>query len=323
MLDNTTTTTYTFTPDAGECATIASLQIIVNDPVTPTFDPIAPICSGEAISALPTTSLEGISGTWSPMLDNTATTTYTFTPDAGECATIASLQIIVNDPVTPTFNPIAPICSGEAISPLPTISLEGISGTWSPELDNTTTTIYTFTPDAGQCATIQVIEMIVNEPTLTSVYCDIGEPFSGNRTIIVNATASGNYEYQLDGGAPQYENIFYEVTPGIHTVTVSDINGCSASITTEVLIIDYPKFFTPNGDGINDTWNLIGLNQADAKVYIFDRYGKLLKQISSVGSGWDGTFNGEQLPSTDYWFTVDFLYSSTNKQFKAHFSLKR
>ena len=173
-----------------------------------------------------------------------------------------------------------------------------------------------FTPNAGQCATIQVIEMIVNEPTLTSVYCDIGEPFSGNRTIIVNATASGNYEYQLDGGAPQYENIFYEVTPGIHTVTVSDINGCSASITTEVLIIDYLKFFTPNGDGINDTWNLIGLNQPDAKVYIFDRYGKLLKQISSVGSGWDGTFNGEQLPSTDYWFTVDFLHSNTNKQFK-------
>ena len=389
-LDNTATTIYTFVPDIGECAITQTMQIIVNDPIIPTFNPIAPICSGDVLSPLPTTSLEGITGVWSPALDNTATTTYTFTPSTGECATAISITIQVNLPDIPTFDPIAPICSGDVLAPLPLTSLEGIIGVWSPALDNTVTTTYTFTPDfgqcageisidivvnqplvpqfdllvpicegelapvlpvsslngitgtwssavvdnmvsgdytftpdPGQCATNQVIHMTINQPTLTNVVCEVGEPFSGNRTITVYASASGIYEYQLDGGVPQYENVFNDVTPGNHTVTVSDINGCSASITTEVLVIDYPKFFTPNGDGINDTWNLFGLNQPDSKVYIFDRYGKLLKQISSVSSGWDGTFNGEELPSTDYWFTVDFLHSNTNKQFKAHFSLKR
>ncbi|NJM80440.1 MAG: T9SS type B sorting domain-containing protein [Flavobacterium sp.] len=167
--------------------------------------------------------------------------------------------------------------------------------------------------------------MQVNQPTLTNVTCEVGEPFSGNRTITVYASLDGFYEYQLDNGIPQYENVFQNVEPGAHIVTVSDVNGCSASITKEVIIIDYPKFFTPNGDGYNDYWNIIGLNQPDAKIYIFDRYGKLLKQISTETQGWDGTFNGAQLPSTDYWFTIDYVNVENNNknQFKAHFTLKR
>ncbi|MQP53677.1 T9SS type B sorting domain-containing protein, partial [Flavobacterium sp. LMO9] len=96
-------------------------------------------------------------------------------------------------------------------------------------------------------------------------------------------------------------------------------------MTQEVLIIDYPTYFTPNGDGINETWNIIGLNQADAKLYIFDRYGKLLKQLSTTegSEGWDGTYNQELLPSTDYWFTLDYTENGVGKQFKAHFSLIR
>ncbi|MES2410890.1 MAG: T9SS type B sorting domain-containing protein, partial [Bacteroidota bacterium] len=79
-----------------------------------------------------------------------------------------------------------------------------------------------------------------------------------------------------------------------------------------------------NGDGIHDTWNIVGLgDQPNAKIYIFDRYGKLMKQISSTGQGWDGIYNGHLLPSDDYWFTVDFTEGATVKQFKAHFSLKR
>jgi gliding motility-associated-like protein len=88
--------------------------------------------------------------------------------------------------------------------------------------------------------------------------------------------------------------------------------------------INYPLFFTPNGDGFNDTWNIVGLaNQPNTKIYIFDRYGKLIKQISPTSNGWDGTFNGRPLPSTDYWFTVTYEEDSQTKEFKAHFSLKR
>jgi hypothetical protein len=125
-LNNTATTTYTFTPTAGQCATTTTLTITVNANITPTFNPVAPICSGAILSALPTTSLNGINGTWSPALNNTATTTYTFTPTAGQCATTTTLTITVNANVTPAFNPVAPICSGATLSALPTTSLNGI-----------------------------------------------------------------------------------------------------------------------------------------------------------------------------------------------------
>ena len=79
-----------------------------------------------------------------------------------------------------------------------------------------------------------------------------------------------------------------------------------------------------NGDGIHENWNIVGLSgQPSSKIYIFDRFGKLIKQISSTSEGWDGTFNGQMMSSTDYWFTVDFMEQGKSKQFKAHFSLKR
>ena len=114
---------------------------------------MAAICSGAVLAALPTTSNNGITGPWAPALNNTATTTYTFTPTAGQCATTTTLTITVNANVTPTFTPVAAICSGAVFAALPTTSNNGITGTWAPALDNTTTTTYTFTPTAGQCAT--------------------------------------------------------------------------------------------------------------------------------------------------------------------------
>ena len=153
--------------------------------------------------------------------------------------------------------------------------------------------------------------------------------FEQSQTITVTVEGFGTYQYSLDEGPRQDSNVFENVSLGNHTITVWDSEGglvysCDNLIIEEVQIIDYPHYFTPNGDGIHDTWNIVGLKgQADAKIYIFDRYGKLLKQISSTGQGWDGTFNGKLLPSTDYWFTVDFLETVTSRQFKAHFSLKR
>jgi hypothetical protein len=153
------TATITFTSE-NNCQT--SILFNVTEEITPTFNAVTPICAGENLAALPTTSNNGITGTWSPALDNTQTTTYTFTPDNGQCATQATLEIQVNSSVTPTFNAITPICAGENLAALPTTSNNGISGTWSPALDNTQTTTYTFTPDNGQCATQATLEIQVN-----------------------------------------------------------------------------------------------------------------------------------------------------------------
>ncbi|MGL2967635.1 T9SS type B sorting domain-containing protein, partial [Flavobacterium sp. XGLA_31] len=91
--------------------------------------------------------------------------------------------------------------------------------------------------------------------------------------------------------------------------------SCGVQTIENVETIDYPHYFTPNGDGYHDTWNIQGLvNQAGAKIYIFDRYGKLLKQISPTSPGWDGTMNGHLLPADDYWFTVDFLEGVNSRQ---------
>ncbi|MCL4856179.1 MAG: hypothetical protein KJZ55_02715, partial [Flavobacteriales bacterium] len=121
----TTTTTYyvqTVSNSDGSCvsATRVSVTVTVNSATTPTFASVSPICSGGSLSALPTTSTNGITGTWSPALDNTTTTTYTFTPTAGQCATTTTLEIVVNTNVTPTFASVSPICSGGSLSALPT-----------------------------------------------------------------------------------------------------------------------------------------------------------------------------------------------------------
>ena len=88
--------------------------------------------------------------------------------------------------------------------------------------------------------------------------------------------------------------------------------------------ITYPAYFTPNGDSYNEYWNINGLLQSyNANIYIFDRYGKLIKELKPNSGGWDGTFNGKTLPSTDYWFKVEYTENGIRKEFKSHFSLKR
>jgi len=147
--------------------------------------------------------------------------------------------------------------------------------------------------------------------------------FSDNMTITVSATGTGDYEYSLDGGPWQDSNVFGNVTSGTHTVTVRDKNDCGLA-STEALIVNYPHFFTPNGDGYNDTWNIRDLKEhLTSKISIFDRYGKLIVQISPGGQGWDGTHLGKLLPSTDYWFTVEYSEEGQQKEFRSHFAMKR
>jgi gliding motility-associated-like protein len=154
------------------------------------------------------------------------------------------------------------------------------------------------------------------------------ETFAGNNTIVaIAATTSTNttFEYSLDNGPWQDEGVFNNVSAGNRIIKARDKNGCG-EVSESILVIDYPLFFTPNGDGTNETWNIIGIDtQPDAVIYIYDRYGKLLKQLSPEGQGWNGTFNGNIMPASDYWFKIVYTEQLTGnqKEFRSHFSLKK
>ena len=147
--------------------------------------------------------------------------------------------------------------------------------------------------------------------------------FSDNNTITVTASGNGDYLYVLDGGTPQISNVFEYVGPGYHVVTVLDVNGCG-EVSEEVVVVDYIKFVTPNNDGYNDTWHIIGIETLPKSVvYIFDRYGKLLKTLRASDPGWDGNYRGRRMPSSDYWFLAEIKDGPDSFDIKGHFTLKR
>ncbi|KQC34369.1 hypothetical protein AAU57_14250 [Nonlabens sp. YIK11] len=149
------------------------------------------------------------------------------------------------------------------------------------------------------------------------------EPFELNQQIVIDAVGPDDYWFQLDGGLYKDSNIFENVSPGVHFVTIAERNGCG-SVTTQIFVYGYPKFFTPNFDGFNDTWNVAAGDRLPVlNIYIYDRYGKFLKQLDPTGAGWDGTYLGELLPSSDYWFKLEYEYEGTTGAANGHFSLKR
>ena len=192
------------------------------------------------------------------------------------------------------------------------------SGVYSVVVRDITTSLVT------RCESFASTEVI--ESDLASLTAEVStEAFSNNHVIEALATGLGVYEYSLDQGPWQSSGSFEGVSMGTHVVSARDRNGCGV-VSVEVEVMDYPVYFTPNGDGNNDLWRIPGLErQPNAKIYIFDRYGKLLQQLSPSGEGWDGTYNGNLMPSGDYWFTVNYQEPTTGepKLFKAHFTLKR
>lgn len=189
------------------------------------------------------------------------------------------------------------------------------AGTYSVIVTNTTT---------GCSETDSVTATFSSEPE--SVYATLITPaFSvGLSTIEVTAVGGfGVYEYSLDAIDWQSSPIFTDLPNGNYSIFVRDVQGCGLLQTQMIQTITYNNYFTPNQDGFNDNWNIYLPVSYEGIIYIYDRYGKLLKQISPYGEGWDGTYNGNLLPSTDYWFKVEYLENNQKKEFKSHFSLKR
>ncbi|MQP52658.1 MULTISPECIES: choice-of-anchor L domain-containing protein [unclassified Flavobacterium] len=189
------------------------------------------------------------------------------------------------------------------------------------------------TPDVGANCNYNSTTVTIVQSGPAVADFTVSTPFENNTFITVNLTGGyGDYLYQLvypNGTVTEYQssNVFTNLSTGEYYITIYDVLGeCNPTFLGPIYIINYPNYFSPNTDGVNDNWNIWDLrHQPDAIISIFDRYGKFIKQISPAGSGWDGTLNGERLPSTDYWFTVKYLpqNGTENQIFRAHFSLIR
>ena len=179
-----------------------------------------------------------------------------------------------------------------------------------------TRTITVIASDTAKLSAPIIVDLVDNN-TITIV------------TITANAIQTAtqdfyNFEYSLDlpNGPFQNTTFFENVTPGIHTVYVNDRNGCGI-VKQDIAVLGAPKFFTPNQDGFNDNWNLVGVDEvtnAYSTIFIYDRFGRLLKQISGLGMGWDGQANGQLLPADDYWYVIELQNGRISK---GNFSLKR
>ncbi|MGA9639219.1 T9SS type B sorting domain-containing protein [Flavobacterium sp.] len=200
-----------------------------------------------------------------------------------------------------------------------------ISSTYNATSKGIYTVIVNFTAPNDFCSSERKMEVISSEAPKFTLTPIVIKDLAESNSITINVTGNGDYEYSINADSSYFQksNYFNNVSPGIYEVSVKDINGCGPPIQTTVYVIGAPKFFTPNNDGYNDRWNFKGIpiQNANSLIYIYDRYGKLLKQMTPSSDGWDGTFNGAPLPADDYWYTIKLYVPE--REHKGHFSLKR
>ena len=169
------------------------------------------------------------------------------------------------------------------------------------------------------CATTKDISVTITDLAQID-HIDSHDWTDNENSITVFTSHEGIFEYSLDGINFQDENTFTHLKPGLYTVYVRDKNGCK-TVTQEIWLLNYPKFFTPNEDGYNETWYIKNSeNEPNLKVFIYDRYGKLITGFNSNSSGWDGKLNGKLMFADDYWFVV---YREDGRILRGHFTLKR
>ena len=279
-VSNTSSGTYTFTPGAGQCATSATLSQTVNPNIVPGFTSLQPICNGSVVPALPTTSTNGISGSWSPAtVSNTTSSTYTFTPGAGQCATAATLTQTVNPNIAPDFTALADICNGGTAPALPASSTNGISGTWSPAtVSNTSSGTYTFTPGAGQCATAATLTQTVS-PNITPDFTALADICNGGTAPALPASSSNGISGTwLPATVSNTSSGMYTFTPGAGqcATTATLTQTVNPNITPDFTALQpifngdtAPILNTTSNNGISGTWSPATVSNAVSGTYTF------------------------------------------------------
>jgi gliding motility-associated-like protein len=359
---DTYTVTYTI-PAKGTCPPFSTTStVVINTAPAPTVVTPLSYCLGAIAPPLTATTLAGGNLLWyttatggtgsttapTPLTTNQGTTSYFVSQVIANCES-PRVEIAVTINPKPIIKiPSGSICfdkDNNVVSPFiidsgldPAIySFEWfrVEGTTTTLIAGETQSTYSATAIGNygliattileKCASEIAIATITQYNSPQKIIINSSEYFTNGHKVEVSVVPSGDYEYQLNDGAFQTSNVFNNLPAGTYTVTVKDINNCGELSETATLV-GYPNYFTPNGDGVHDTWNIWELReiQPNSVINIFDRYGKFMKQISPIGPGWDGTYNGYTALETDYWFTVTYdEKGETNKIFRAHFSLVR
>lgn len=324
------------------CTASATIKI-TQDVVPTTLPPIKGsklYCEGDAGQMIATPA----GGVWSSNNENILTIatdgtlqtlkggsseiTYTYTnPDNG-CVSTVTASIKVDSNPNPVISDDQEICAGEEVtlhvdggenylwSPAETLSNKK---TTNPVAKPTETTTYKVALINGVCLVEEEVTVFVNPLPVLSANVD-----SKNTVILSTESGTGPFQYSIDGGTYSSQESYTGVKGGNHMAYVVDTKGCEseAPFYLEYLDVIPPIFFTPNGDGENDTWEVENLDMyPEADVYIYDRYGKLMTRYKGADPGWDGTYRGKPQPSTDYWFIIKI--DMTDKKVTGHFTLKR
>lgn len=239
-----------------------------------------------------------------------------------ECFSIATFELVIYEyPRLTSIEDLYEMCNGEAI----TVNVSEVydsylwsDGSTNPSLLITEPGEYTVTVTQNNCSTTKTFTAVASEKaTIADI---IIKDFSlSDNSIEIIVDGNGDYEYSI-GGLYQDSNVFLGVDSGLYIVYVRDKNGCGV-VTQPIQVLAYPLYFTPNQDGINDYWHVkYAYYEPKMEVFIFDRYGKLITSFRGQDLGWDGTFNGNLLPATDYWFKIK---REDGREHKGHFSLVR
>jgi gliding motility-associated-like protein len=252
-------------------------------------------------------------------------TIYAKILNGSDCYSITVITLEVNSFDSPNFQEeFLILCEGNTIDLA--VHTGFSSYLWSTNattnsitIDSPGTYFVTVTNEKGCQKTKKFIVSLSGIAIITGV--KVNDFARNENSITIEFSGIGDYEFSIDGDFFQDNSTFEGVAPGEYTLFARDKNGCGLSLPFITYVLDYPRYFTPNNDGFNDVWKIKNLEKLPkSTLYIFDRYGKLLKQLTVSSNGWNGTFNGSALPADDYWFHLNL---ENGRTIKGHFSLKR
>ncbi len=302
---------FTITVNANPVVTVNSITTCELKPAVITAIPNVPatyhynwvVPAGVTNPGNVASFLTAKSGTYSVVITNTAT---------GCSSNNASGIVNIIPAMQSLFTPVGDICKDAALAPLPTTSLNGITGTWNPQINNQATTTYTFTPDDNFCAFPATMRIRVNNVPVLNLGGN--RPICKLQSILLDPSATGfdlNYLWQ-DGSTA---NNFTAVSAGTYTVTVSNMCGSATAkvVLTETICKVYiPSAFTPNNDGRNDRFLILGAQYVkDFNMQVYNRWGKLIYETTNPFEGWDGNILGLQQPGGWYVYRIRFTNTQT------------